>query len=91
MFDTRAWRGAVVGGDGIEPPTSTELAEHDPSRRRLLVLARRRPLAVAQYAALSFRAPPRTFTIVDIDFVAISTAMLRHYAIRSQLMPGLGW
>ncbi len=33
MFDTRAWRGpAVVGGDGIEPPTSTELAEHDPSR-----------------------------------------------------------
>jgi hypothetical protein len=28
MFDTRAWRGpAVVGGDGIEPPTSTELAE----------------------------------------------------------------
>ena len=24
MFDTRAWRGpAVVGGDGIEPPTST--------------------------------------------------------------------
>jgi hypothetical protein len=32
MFDTRAWRGpAVVGGDGIEPPTSTELAEHDPS------------------------------------------------------------
>ncbi len=75
MFDTRAWRGpAVVGGDGIEPPTSTELAEHDPSRRRLLVLARRRPLAVAQYAALSFRAPPRTFTIVDIDFVAISTA-----------------
>jgi len=31
MFDTRAWRGpAVVGGDGIEPPTSTELAEHDP-------------------------------------------------------------
>ena len=22
----------VVGGDGIEPPTSTELAEHDPSR-----------------------------------------------------------
>jgi hypothetical protein len=40
MFDTRAWRGAVVGGDGIEPPTSTELAEHDPSRRRLLVLTR---------------------------------------------------
>ena len=38
MFDTREWRGpAVVGGDGIEPPTSTELAEHDPSRRRLLV------------------------------------------------------
>src|SRR5450755_3448966 len=33
MFDTRAWRGrAVVGGDGIEPPTSTELTEHDPSR-----------------------------------------------------------
>jgi hypothetical protein len=31
MFDTRAWRGpAVVGGDGIEPPTSTELAEYDP-------------------------------------------------------------
>jgi hypothetical protein len=28
MFDTRAWRGpAVVGGDGIEPPTSTELAD----------------------------------------------------------------
>ena len=23
---------AVVGGDGTEPPTSTELAEHDPSR-----------------------------------------------------------
>ena len=53
--------------------------------------SRRRPLAVAQYAALSFRDPPRTFTIVDIDFVAISTATLRHYAIRSQLMPGLGW
>jgi hypothetical protein len=52
---------------------------------------RRRPLAVAQYAALSFWDPPRTFTIVDIDFVAISTATLRHYAIRSQLMPGLGW
>jgi hypothetical protein len=33
MYDTRAWRGpAVVGGDGIEPPTSTELAERDPSR-----------------------------------------------------------
>jgi hypothetical protein len=31
MFDTRAWRGlAVVGGDGIELPTSTELAEHSP-------------------------------------------------------------
>jgi hypothetical protein len=30
MSGTRAWRGpAVVGGDGIEPPTSTELAEHD--------------------------------------------------------------
>ncbi len=28
MFDTRAWRdSAVVGGDGIEPPTSTELTE----------------------------------------------------------------
>jgi hypothetical protein len=54
-------------------------------------MTRRRPLAVAQYAALSFRDPPRTFTIVDIDFVAISTATLRHYAIRSQLMPGLGW
>ena len=28
MFDTRAWRGpAVVGGDGIEPPTSTELTD----------------------------------------------------------------
>jgi len=36
LFDTRAWRGpAVVGGDGIEPSTSTELAEHDPSRCRL--------------------------------------------------------
>jgi hypothetical protein len=33
MFDTREWRGpAVVGGDGIEPPTSTEPVEHDPSR-----------------------------------------------------------
>jgi len=32
MFDTRAWRDpAVVGGDGIEPPTSTELA-HDPEK-----------------------------------------------------------
>jgi hypothetical protein len=32
MFDTRAWRGpAVVGGDGIEPPTFTGLAEHDPT------------------------------------------------------------
>jgi hypothetical protein len=31
MFDTRPWRGgpAVVGGDGIEAPTSTELAEYD--------------------------------------------------------------
>jgi len=28
MFGTRAWRGsAAVGGDGIEPPTSTELAD----------------------------------------------------------------
>jgi hypothetical protein len=28
MFDTSARRGpAVVGGDGIEPPTSTELAD----------------------------------------------------------------
>ena len=27
MFGTRAWRGsAVVDGDGIEPPTSTDLA-----------------------------------------------------------------
>ena len=32
MFDTRAWRGpAVVGGDGIKPPTSTGLAEHAPT------------------------------------------------------------
>src|ERR1700675_3678199 len=30
MFGTRAWRNsAVIGGDGIEPPTSTEPAEHD--------------------------------------------------------------
>jgi hypothetical protein len=28
MFGTREWRGsAVVGGDGIEPPTSTERAD----------------------------------------------------------------
>ena len=33
MFDTRVWRDpAVVGGDGIEPLTSTELAGHDPGR-----------------------------------------------------------
>src|SRR5450432_988455 len=42
MFDARVWRGPAVVGDGIEPPTSTELAEHDPSRWRLLVLGRKR-------------------------------------------------
>ncbi len=71
---------SVIGTNGLVAYTV------EPTR-----LTRRRPLAVAQYAALSFRDTPRTFTIVDIDFVAISTATLRHYAIRSQLMPGLGW
>jgi hypothetical protein len=34
MLDSRVWRDpAVVGGDGIEPPTSSELAEHDQGSR----------------------------------------------------------
>jgi hypothetical protein len=46
MFDTRAWHGpAVVGGDGIEPPTSTELAEHDLSTVRTTRLTHLRHLA----------------------------------------------
>jgi len=32
LLDTRKWRSpALVGGDGIEPPASNEVAEHNPS------------------------------------------------------------
>jgi len=48
MFGTRAWRSpAVVGGDGIEPPTSTELAEHDPKPLKTSGLVRFGPPAIS--------------------------------------------
>src|SRR5437899_5262859 len=80
MFDTRAWRDpAVVDGDGIEPPTSTELAEHPPEPLKTSGFGTETDLGRPK--SRSSAAPPAAHS----RFILAATTTLLHFLTSSEI------